>query len=207
MESVLIIGTGGLAREFTAWCAARYTVAGYLSNNAEEHAAYRLPGRIFIDQVTPEQAGTRLAFLAIGSPAVKRQMHERLLQAGFSFPSFVHPSSSVAPASQLGDGVIVAPNCTVGPGVVVGRCSYLNFGCGIGHDAVLGDYCQVNPGAQIGGNAALDSAVLVGSNATILQKVRVGADATIASGALVMARVTAGATMMGNPAKRMRAFE
>jgi len=48
---------------------------------------------------------------------------------------------------------------------------------------------------------------LIGSGSTVLQGVRVGCKVTIASGSVVFSRVADGATMLGNPAKRMRSFE
>jgi len=66
---------------------------------------------------------------------------------------------------------------------------------------------QVNPGAQIGGFANIGAKTLIGSGATVLHGVRVGDCATVGSGAVCFGHVADCATVIGNPAKRFRAFE
>ncbi len=204
---ILIIGSGGLAREFAAWFGDHFEICGFSSQAPEEHASFALPGRWFDPEVTPEQAGTDQAVVAIGSPALKQALHTALRQRGFKLPTVVHPSSIVADSASLGEGVLISPHCVVAAEVALGALTYLNFGCGIGHDTLIGAYSQVNPGAQVAGLVRLGEQVLVGSGASIIERVEVGAGATIASGAAVFSSVAAGTTMMGNPARRMRAFE
>lgn len=207
MQKVVFIGSGGVAREITSWAKNLVDIAGYATLDGDEHARFELPGKAFPDEITPAVAGTDYAVLAIGLPWVRRRLHERLSAAGFRFLSLVHPSAVIADSVEIGEGSIVCPLVNVSPNVVLGRFCYLNFCIGIGHDAVLGDYVQVNPGVQIGGFARIESGVLVGSGATIREGVKVGEDARIGSGSVVLGRVRDGITMMGNPAKRMRAFE
>lgn len=207
MEKVLFIGSGGVAREVTSWAKHLVTIVGYATLDAAEHARFGLPGQSFPDDITPEMAGTDRAVLAIGLPWVRRKLDERLRNAGFSFVSLVHPSAVVADNVTIGEGAIICPQVNISPDVTLGRLSLLNFCVGIGHDATLGDYVQVNPGVQIGGFARIGTGVLVGSGATVRDGVEVGEDARIGSGSVVLGRVRGGVTVMGNPAKRMRAFE
>ena len=207
MEKVLFIGSGGVAREVTSWAKNLVTIAGYATLDAEEHARFGLPGHAFPDDVAPEIAGTDRAVLAIGLPWIRRKLDERLKSAGFSFVSLVHPSAVVADNVTIGEGAIICPLANVSPDVTLGRLSFVNFCVGIGHDTIVGDYVQVNPGVQIGGFATIGSGVLVGSGATIRDGVAIGEDVRIGSGSVVLGRVRSGVTVMGNPAKRMRAFE
>ena len=48
---------------------------------------------------------------------------------------------------------------------------------------------------------------LIGSGSTILQRVNIGTDVTVASGSVVFAKVVDNSTVMGNPARRVRALE
>lgn len=210
MKKIVVIGTGGLAREFCSYFSdydEHITIVGFSSTNLDEHRLFSLPGRLFEGEITPENVETHEVVIAIGNPLVKKRISERLKQKGFSFPSIVHPSSVVSDRANLGEGVIISPNCTVSPNVHLKDFCYLNFGVGIGHDAVLGSFCQVNPGVQLGGFSVVGEGTLIGSGSTVLQGVNIGSGATIASGSVVFSRVADGSTMMGNPAKRMRAFE
>jgi sugar O-acyltransferase (sialic acid O-acetyltransferase NeuD family) len=207
MEKILIVGTGGLAREFSSWCSDYFQIVGYWSENATEHAEFNLPGILHTGDVTPDAAGTDIVFLAIGAPSVKAKFYKQFSNLGFKFPSFIHPSSNVSDNANIGDGVIISPNCVVSPKVTLNRLVYVNFSCGIGHDAVVGNYVQINPGSQLGGFSKIGDSVLIGSGSIILQGITVGNEATVGSGSVVLSKVAAGATVLGNPAKRMRAFE
>jgi len=210
MKKIIIIGTGGLAREFCSYFSGYdevISIVGFSSTNLDEHRVFSLPGRLFEGDITPEIVETNDVVIAIGNPSVKKRISERLKPLGFCFPSFIHPSSVVSDRATLGEGVIISPNCTVSPNVQLKDFCYLNFGIGIGHDAILGSFSQVNPGVQLGGFSVVGDGSLIGSGSTVLQGVKIGSGVTIASGSVVFSRVADGATMMGNPAKRMRAFE
>jgi len=207
MEKLIIIGTGGLARELTCWCQGHFQVVGYSSLDAGEHAAFRLSCPLYPDEITPGLVGTDKALIAISSPVLKERLCNRLAQAGFVFPTFVHPSALVADSALLGEGVVVAPNCVLGSNVRVGRSAYLNFAVGLGHDADIGDFVQINPGVQVGGWVKIGKGTLIGSNASLIERLTVGEHVTIASGAACFGSIRDSATVMGNPARRMRAFE
>lgn len=210
MKKILVIGTGGLAREFTSFFAGNsqaIEIVGFSSTNHGEHGEFNLPGILFKENVTPDIVGTDEAVIAIGSPVVKQKISEKLKAHGFKFPSLIHPSSVISEQVNFGEGVIVCPNCVISSNVFLRSFSYINFSCGIGHDSIVGSYVQINPGTQLGGSSVIGDGCLIGSGSTVLQGVQIGRNATIASGSVVFARVAEQATMMGNPAKRMRAFE
>ena len=151
MKRLLIVGTGGLARELTNWCSEKFEVIGYVSINKGEHAKFKLPGKLFTGKLTPKATGAECALIAIGSPEAKKQYFSQLKESGFTFPSFVHSSSTVSMSAEVGEGTVIAPQCVIGPNTKLGQAVYVNFQVGIGHDAEIGDFVQINPGAQIGG--------------------------------------------------------
>lgn len=210
MKNIIIIGTGGLAREFASYFSdysKQVSIVGFSSKNEDEHHKFSLPGKLFQGDIAPELVGTDSAVICIGNPALKRVLSEKLRNVGFRFPSLIHPKSVVSDRVILEEGVIVSPNCTVSPDVTLKTFSYLNFGVGVGHDATIGKFVQINPGAQLGGFTNIDDETIVGSGSTILQGVTIGKRVTIASGSVVYSNVDDDSSMMGNPARRMRAFE
>jgi sugar O-acyltransferase (sialic acid O-acetyltransferase NeuD family) len=210
MKSIIVIGTGGLAREFVSYfCnySKQVSIVGFHSKNQDEHHMYSLPGKLFQGEIKPAIVGTDFAVICIGNPSLKRTLSEKLRTAGFRFPNFIHPNSVVSDQIKLEEGVVVSPNCTISPNVVLKNFSYLNFGVGVGHDATIGKYVQINPGTQIGGFTNIDDETMVGSGSTILQGVIIGKRVTIASGSVVYSQVLDDSSMIGNPARRMRALE
>lgn len=207
MREVLIIGSGGLAREFSDYFSEQVSIIGYSSKNLDDQQRFSLGGRMFGDDVSPEQVGTDLAVIAIGDPERRKIIAENLVHRGFRFPHFIHSTSTVSSKAKIGQGVIISPHCVVSPNVALGDFCYLNYACGIGHDAILGQYVQVNPGTQIGGCTTIGDLCLIGSGSVIVDNTTVGSNASIASGAVVLAPVAENSSMLGNPARRMRAFE
>lgn len=200
-RKIVVVGTGGLAREFHAWFAHEIDILGFSADREDRGRAALLPGQRYDNNMTPDLAGTDQCVVAISSPDRKRYLHELLSKRGWKFPVLVHTSAIVAPNAEFADGVVISPQVVVGPNATIGALSYLNFQAGIGHDAVIGPYCQINPGAQVGGAAQLGRGVLLGSNSALLQGVKVGNDATVGLGAVCLTRVRSGVTVVGNPAK------
>jgi len=210
MKKIIVIGSGGLAREFCSFFRdyqEPISIVGFSSINIDEYRSFSLPGRLFGDYITPDMVGTNEAVIAVSNPSLKKIISERLVKAGFFFPTFIHYSSVVSNNACLGRGVIVSPNCTVSSNVQINDFCYLNFGVGIGHDSVIESFCQINPGSQLGGFSYVGEATLLGSGVTVLQGVKVGKGVTVAAGSVVFTQVLDGYTIIGNPAKRMQAFE
>jgi len=204
--NIIVIGTGGLAREFSSFFAKEVNIVGFSSTNTNEFEEFSLCGKFFGSNITPDIVGTNYAVLTIGSPNAKRAVSEKLKDLGFEFPNLVHPSA--VSATQLDDenceGVIISPNCVIGSNVHFSKHIYLNFMVGVGHDTKFDSYVQVNSGVQIGGDVSVGEGVLIGSGSTIRQGLRIKNACTVGSGSVVLSPVREGITVIGNPAKRLK---
>lgn len=203
---VIVIGTGGLAREFCGFFSKEIEIVGFSSTEKVEFERYSLPGKFFGSEISPESVGTKYAALTVGNPHLKRSISAKLKNLGFTFPNLVH--SSVVTASNIhkdsSEGVIISPSCVIGSNVVFANHVYINFMVGIGHDASFGSFVQVNPGAQIGGVVSIGESVLIGSGSTVRQGLKVKQASTVGSGSVVLSSVRESTTVVGNPAKRLK---
>ncbi|HLS58696.1 MAG TPA: sugar O-acetyltransferase [Paracoccaceae bacterium] len=128
--------------------------------------------------------------------------------------------------AAVGEGAVIRPPffCDYGSNISLGRGAFLNFNCVI-LDVVavsIGDGTQIGPGVQIlaadhprdpelrrrglefGRPIRVGRNVWIGGGALIMPGVTVGDDAIIGAGAVVTRDVEPGATVAGNPARRLR---
>jgi maltose O-acetyltransferase len=126
---------------------------------------------------------------------------------------------------RVGEGVVLRPPfyCDYGYNIALGAGVFMNFGCVLLDVAAIeiGDGCQIGPSVQIltadhprdpemrrrglesGKPIRIGRNVWIGGGAIVLPGVTVGDDAIIGAGSVVTRDVAAGATVVGNPARRL----
>lgn len=126
----------------------------------------------------------------------------------------------------VGEGAVVRSpfHCDYGYNIQLGAGVFLNFGCVILDVAEvrIGEGSQIGPAVQIyaadhprdpaarkagfesGRPVSIGKHVWIGGGAIILPGVSVGDEAIIGAGSVVTRDVPAGATVMGNPARRRK---
>jgi UDP-perosamine 4-acetyltransferase len=135
------------------------------------------------------------------STELRKSVYARFREKQYLFDVVIHPSASIAPDVQAGDGLQVMAGAVVQTGVRLGENVIINTGAIVDHDCVVGDHAHVAPGATLSGCVHLDHGVHVGTGASIIQGIRVGAGSTVGAGAVVLHDVPAGVTVVGVPAK------
>jgi sugar O-acyltransferase (sialic acid O-acetyltransferase NeuD family) len=145
---------------------------------------------------------------AIGSDGSFRRRPAIVAATGLGaerFTTLVHPMASVSRRARLGRGVCVTCGASVAGGAVVGDHVFLGPAAIIGHDTVIGDHTVVAPGAVVSGFVQIEGPAYIGARAVIRQRQRVGARALVGMGAVVVRDVAPGTTVVGNPARLLRA--
>ncbi len=129
-------------------------------------------------------------------------LQARLEQLGLRALLAVHPRAFVAASATLGAGSQVLALAAVGVEARLGRACIVNTGATVDHECRLGDGVHVCPGAHLAGLVEVGERAMIGTGAVVLPRLRVGADARVGAGAVVTRDVPAGATVVGNPARR-----
>lgn len=132
--------------------------------------------------------GVHLAINAvggIGNLSVRLKVFQKLIQAGFSFPTVVHPSAVVEASASLAQGVQVFAHAYVGSEARLGFGAIVNTGAIVSHDCLLDDYVNLSPGAILAGDVHIGEGVLLGMGATVNLGVRIGSGARIGNGATI----------------------
>lgn len=190
----VIVGAGGFGREVRQWMEI-------------DHRPEKI---VFLDDVAsgPHIIGTIDSYerqdgdevlIAIGDPARKAAAAERFSRLG----GFVAGNATVG-ACTLGEGTLILPGVVVSTNVTMGRACAVNLNSTIGHDASFGDYCQLSPHVDICGFVKVGARCFFGGGATVIPHVQIGDDCVIGAGAVVIKDVPSGATVVGNPARRIK---
>lgn len=204
MESLIVVGASGLAREvFPVARAVGLDPIGILDD-----AAATLPrmigGVLVVGTVddAPFFPEDRL-LVCVGSGLARERIVARLTELGVAMqryavvidPSVRNPGDCpVGPGSILLAGVVITADAVVGGHVVAMP------GATITHDCVVDDFATLAAGVSLGGGVRVGRAAYVGMNASVRQGVAVGEGATIGMGAVVLGDVPSNETWAGVPA-------
>ena len=216
LKKIVLIGAGGFGREVAIsiigminWYEPTYELLGFLDDGIQFQPGMKIYGYPWLGNRywILDHMSDVYCTCTVGNPALKREIQSELTKKGVRFETLIEKTAYVAPYSRLGSGCVlyggvkVSVNCNIGDGVL------LNDGVKLGHDVTIGDYTSVMPDTGISGGCHIGNEVEIGGHAFIIPGKKVGDNSTIAAGSIVFSNVKAGTTVLGNPAKRMKAIE
>ncbi|HEY1727878.1 MAG TPA: acetyltransferase [Candidatus Baltobacteraceae bacterium] len=146
------------------------------------------------------------ALVAIGGEQgdARLEIADRLVAAGVTLATVVHPAAYVANDATLGAGAQILAGAVVCAGVAIGRCVIVNTKASVDHESSVGDGAHIGPGASLAGCVEIGARAFIGTGASVLPRIAIGEDALVGAGAVVTRDVPARAVVAGNPAKLRR---
>ena len=208
-ERVVIAGAGGFGRGVLAW----------LQGSPAHRRAHGITDIVFVDDGAPAVRpaapviGTirdyrpepdDVVLCAIGSPVSRRAVVTGLSLRGARFHTFVDDRAVLAAGVGIGPGAVVCPGTVVSADARIGAHVHVNFGCAVGHDTVLEDFTTLSPMVNVMGEVRVGEGVFLGGSAVVLPRLALGSSSTVGAGAVVTADLSAGVTVVGNPARPLR---
>lgn len=202
---LVIIGAGGHGRVCAdVASAAGFHVVGFCDSAMDPDDnvnGIKVVGRVPADLPSSFDVSKTWAFAALGDNARRMEVLNEIKALGFQIPTLVHPTASVSPSAEIGEGTVVVAQVAINANASVAEACILNTGCSIDHDNVLEAGVQVCPGVHAAGGVVFGEQAFVGTGASIVPGVRIGARAIVAAGAVVTSDVPDGVTVSGVPAK------
>jgi len=208
---VIVYGAGGLGREVmqivlkTLVAGREYDALGYVDDGIAPGTVLNgfpvLGGGDYLQNLDRDIA----LVLGIAAPDIKARLYHRFKdKRNISFPNVIHPETSVNEYASLGRGVVTAFGSYISLDAVLGDFVFVNNGASVGHDAKIGAFTSVMPLAAISGSVTVGERCLIGAQCSVKQGLSIGSDATIGMGSVVLSDVPKGATVAGNPARRIQ---
>lgn len=206
---LLIIGTGGMAREAAQLArqidpnATRWSRISFVAENASELGSSFIHGEVrFTDAHLRAWTDPTDVVIGIGHPQVRRTIAYQLSTAGFGFPNLIHPSVEIDNRCvSIGQGNIVTKGVVMTCDIQIGDFNIFNWNSTIGHDVSIGSYNVINPGCNVSGCVVISDACLIGTGTQVLERRTIARDIVIGAGAVVTRSLIIPGTYVGVPAK------
>ena len=125
----------------------------------------------------------------------------KAVKNGKNIAIIIHKDAVVASSSTIGPGTFVAALAVVSASATIGSGVIINHRAIIDHDCCIENFAHIAPQVTLGGGVQVGNQVLVGAGATVLPMRTIEENATVGAGAIVTTNVSAGTTVVGNPAK------
>jgi sugar O-acyltransferase (sialic acid O-acetyltransferase NeuD family) len=220
-KDLVIIGAGGFAPE-GIWVAEDMNAARSARGEAPAwnilgctvYDPSKFPSTVYSypllggpDEVRAALAGREVYFICmIGDNGVREKEARRAEEDfGWTPATLIHPSAIIARETVIAPGAYIAAGAIVAPYAKIGRHVIVNHHASIGHECTMGDFSQACPGARLNGKCFVGRAAFLGTNATMLPRTQVGDGAVVSAGSVVIDSVAPFTTVIGVPARLMRA--
>lgn len=122
---------------------------------------------------------------------------------GGKFVNIIHPLANISSSVSLGHGVVIGAFTTVSVNVKIADHVMIQDHCNIGHDCTIGTYTHLFVGCTVSGCNIISDKVTLYTRSLIFPNIRIGGSSIVGAASVVMRKVKAGETVMGNPAKKI----
>ncbi len=203
MSDLVIVGAGGHGRELFNTVQAINTVSptwnvlGFVDDDPRHVERIDRLGSFVLGPIDWLSDRDVSVAIAVGTPAIRRSIFERLAKPVDSFPAIIHPTASIGLDVELGHGVLVYERSVLTTAVRVGDHTHVNVGCAVQHDSTVGSFVQLSPGVFINGDCTIGDRAFLGTGALVTRGCSVGAGARVGAGSVVLTDVPPEATAVG----------
>ncbi len=210
MTDLVIVGTGGLAREVHELVedlvadGADWNLIGFVDDdpsiaNGTVHDLAVLGTSKWLAEQTAVDV-----VIAIGATASRRVLSETLAPAGHRFPTLVHPAAAIGRRCRLGEGDIICAGNHLTTDLIIGNHVIVYPLCTITHDDRIDSFVTLAPGVHVSGNVHIGEGCDIGAGAVVIQGVSIGHWSVIGAGSVVVRDLPANCTAVGSPAKPIK---
>jgi len=210
MRSLFIYGAGGFGREImdvarrSQAAQPKWTDIYFIDDFCTDDTRYGARVFGFDAACTWMQSEPGEVVIAIGEPAARMQMRERVEAGQIPLGQVLDPSVIVATTAQLAVGVVIAPLCSVSSDARIHANAAVNTLSIVGHDVVVGENAVISSMVNLGGKCHVGRNSYIGMGALIKEGVRIGEYAIVGMGSVVYNDIPDQMIALGNPARPMR---
>lgn len=141
--------------------------------------------------------------IAVGEPAIREILWNKVVQDGFSFATIIHPTVDLPETAKIGRGCTIGKNAFISCNVQIGDNTCIQVMTCVGHDTIVGKNTVLSSLSNCAGNCKIGDNVYVALNVPIKEHITVGSNTIVGMGSIVLRDLPADVIAMGNPARPM----
>ncbi|RLB36706.1 MAG: transferase [Deltaproteobacteria bacterium] len=201
-DRIVLVGAGGHAKVVIATVrdAGGDVVVAY--DDDQTRWGQQILGVPIKGPISGEEIGTAPAIIAIGDNRARQSIAARLHA---QWVSVCHPNTTVHPSVSIGPGTVVFAGAVIQPDTTIGAHSILNTAATVDHDCIVGDFVHIGPAGCLCGGVTVNEGVLLGVGAKVAPNIEVGPWSTAGAGAVCVVDVPGSTTVVGVPARSVKA--
>lgn len=142
--------------------------------------------------------------IAIGEPADKSILMDRVKKAGYMLARVIHPLASISPSATIGEGVIMKAGTIVSADAVLEDNVSMEEYAVVGHDSVVRKNSQISAFVFIAGNCIIGEGTFIGLSVPVKERITIGNNVVIGMGSVVVNDIPDDVIAIGNPARPMK---
>lgn len=141
--------------------------------------------------------------IAVGEPAVRKRLYDRVTENGLRLATIVHPLAQVGGSAKIGEGAVIKEHVTISSDAMIEDNVFINGKTIIGHDVHIGKHCQISSFSMVAGYTQVGAETFIGISGIIRDHLVIGHNVIVSMGAVVMKDVRDNKVVMGNPAREI----
>jgi sugar O-acyltransferase (sialic acid O-acetyltransferase NeuD family) len=206
-KNLIIIGAGNVGG-FIAYnldlFSEQYDLLGFLDDDTSKIGKTLYGQKVLgnTNHIFSMQDNTDIV-IGIAAPQIKKVIHEKLKDKGFSFPSFISKNAWLSHQVSVGEGVIIYPGVSINYETVVEDFVIINMNCAIGHNCHISKYCAFAPGVNLAGFTKVGEAADVGIGVSTRQNIVIGANTVIGGQSMLVKNILPYSKVAGVPSREI----
>lgn len=187
---MLIVGTGGMAREVAGIVEFDHPYNQlYFFNNVDLDKNL-LWGRYKVfhtdEEVIDYFQNIQSKFIScIANPLLRKRLCDKMELLGGKPDNAISYRADISHFVTFEKGIVIQPACVVASDVTIKKGAFLNANAIVGHDSIIGEYVSLGPGCRILGNVEIGDFSYIGCNSIVLPGVKIGKMVRVGIGKIV----------------------
>ncbi len=147
--------------------------------------------------------GYALAFVAIGSNALRQRLGASVRALGYRLVNAISPRAIISPSARLGEGVAVMAGAVINADSTIADLAIINTSASVDHDCRIGEAAHIAPQCGLAGNVSVGARAFLGIGSRVIPDISVGEDVVAGAGSVIISHITSGMRVAGVPAKKL----